>query len=172
MIIRGFLRGAGPPVRPGFGGPAVLPEVEGRVRGPGRERASLSAAESSCIRCPRTRRNSRPPKRISQLELLSGSEKDMLLAFAEAKGFQGLTEKEALGLAGIEPDKPSSSRPGSSRKRVRRASWPSRPFTSSSQESFDFLCAKITEFLGQFHEKHPDIRGVAPRQDRQTIRPG
>ena len=99
------------------------------------------------------------PKRISQLELLSGSEKDMLLVFAEGKGFQGLTEKEALGLAGIDGQALElAARKLEEDGRARILAF--SPLHVIAQSSLDFLCAKITEFLGQFHEKHPDIRGV------------
>jgi hypothetical protein len=50
------------------------------------------------------------------------------------------------------------------------------PLFLLSQESFDFLCGRILEFVGQYHAKHPESRGVGGRssevrasRDRQQL---
>ena len=85
----------------------------------------------------------------------------MILALAEAKGFQGLREKEILGFRRARARRHSSRRPGCSRRRGRSRILAFSPLFLLSQESFDFLCRRILEFVGQFHEKHPESRGVA-----------
>ncbi len=99
------------------------------------------------------------PKRLAQLKLLAGDAKDMVLAFAEGKGFQGLTEKEAQGLARIDLDGlETAARKLEEEGRARILAF--APLHVIAQSSLDFLCGKIAEFVGQFHEKHPDVRGV------------
>ena len=84
----------------------------------------------------------------------------MILALAEAKGFQGLREKEILEFAGLEPDDlETAARLLEEEGKARILAF--SPLFLLSQESFDFLCGRILEFVGQFHEKHPESRGVA-----------
>ncbi len=100
------------------------------------------------------------PKRLAQLELLAGDKTDMLLAFAEGKGFQGLTEKEALGIARIDQEALElAARTLEEEGRARILAF--SPLHLIAQSSLDFLCRKIVEFIGQFHEKHPEVRGVS-----------
>jgi len=102
----------------------------------------------------------RTPKRLARLELLAGGPKDMILALAEAKGFQGLREKEILDFAGLEPDDlETAARLLEEAGKARILAF--SPLFLLSQENFDFLCGRILEFVGQFHEKHPESRGVA-----------
>ncbi len=102
----------------------------------------------------------RAPKRLARLELLADGPKDMILALAEAKGFQGLREKEILEFAGLEPDAlETAARLLEEEGKARILAF--SPLFLLSQESFDFLCGRILEFVGQFHEKHPESRGVA-----------
>jgi selenocysteine-specific elongation factor len=102
----------------------------------------------------------RTPKRLARLELLTGGPKDMILALAEAKGFQGLREKEILDFAGLEPgDMDTAARSLEEEGKARILAF--SPLFLLSQENFDFLCGRILEFVGQFHEKHPESRGVA-----------
>ncbi len=100
------------------------------------------------------------PKRLAGLRLLAGDAKDMVLAMAEAKGFQGLREKEIVDFSGLEPgdlETPARLLEEEGKARILAFS----PLFLLSQESFDFLCGRILEFLGQFHAKHPESRGVA-----------
>jgi selenocysteine-specific elongation factor len=102
----------------------------------------------------------RTPKRLARLGLLAGGPKDMILALAEAKGFQGLREKEILDFAGLEPDDlETAARLLEEEGKARILAF--SPLFLLSQESFDFLCERILEFVGQFHAKHPESRGVA-----------
>jgi selenocysteine-specific elongation factor len=99
------------------------------------------------------------PKRLALLALLAGDEKDMVLAFAEERGYKGLTEKEALalthiGVVALEAAARSLEEDG--KARILAFS----PLVILAQSSLDFLCGKISEFVGQFHEKHPEARGV------------
>jgi selenocysteine-specific elongation factor len=99
------------------------------------------------------------PKRHEQLVLLSGDEKDMVLAFAEIKGFQGLTEKEALGMARIDAEHlEAAARRLEEDGRARILSF--SPLHVIAQSSLDFLGRKVVEFTGLFHEKHPELRGI------------
>jgi len=99
-------------------------------------------------------------KRLPMLELLSGDEKDMLLALAEEKGFEGLREKDALALSNVEPEKlEAAARKLEEEGKARILVF--SPLFILSQESFEFLGRRIVEFLAQFHEKHSDARGVA-----------
>jgi len=99
-------------------------------------------------------------KRIPMLERLSGDEKDMLLVLAEEKGFEGLREKEALEFSSVEPEKlEDAARKLEEEGKARILVF--SPLFILSQESFEFLCRRIVEFLAQFHEKHSDARGVA-----------
>ena len=83
----------------------------------------------------------------------------MILALAEAKGFEGLREKEIHDFAGLEPDDmESAARLLEEKGKVRILGF--SPLFLLSQESFDFLCGRILEFVGQFHAKHPESRGV------------
>ena len=98
-------------------------------------------------------------KRIPMLERLSGDEKDMLLALAEEKGFEGLREKDVLALSNVEPEKlEAAARKLEEEGKARILVF--SPLLILSQESFEFLCRRIVEFLAQFHEKHPNARGV------------
>ncbi len=102
----------------------------------------------------------RTPKRLAGLDLLAGDAKDMVLALAEAKGFQGLREKEIVEFSGLEPEDletPARLLEEEGKARILAFS----PLFLLSQESFDFLCGRILEFVGQFHAKHPESRGVA-----------
>ena len=102
----------------------------------------------------------RTPKRLAGLGLLAGDAKDMVLALAEAKGFQGLREKEIVDFSGLEPEAletPARLLEEEGKARILAFS----PLFLLSQESFDFLCGRILEFVGQFHAKHPESRGVA-----------
>ena len=102
----------------------------------------------------------RTPKRLAVLSLLAGDTKDMVLALAESKGFQGLREKEIVEFSGMEPEDlemPARLLEEEGKARILAFS----PLFLLSQESFDFLCGRILEFVGQFHAKHPESRGVA-----------
>jgi selenocysteine-specific elongation factor len=99
-------------------------------------------------------------KRLPMLELLSGDEKDMLLALADEKGFEGLREKDALALSNVEPERlEAAARKLEEEGKARILVF--SPLFILSQESFEFLCRRIVEFLAQFHEKHSDARGAA-----------
>jgi selenocysteine-specific elongation factor len=101
----------------------------------------------------------RTPKRLARLALLAAGPKEMILALAEAKGFQGLREKEILDFAGLEPDEmETAARLLEEEGRARILGF--SPLFLLSQESFDFLCGRILEFVGQYHAKHPESRGV------------
>lgn len=102
----------------------------------------------------------RTPKRLAGLGLLAGDAKDMVLALAEAKGFQGLREKEIVDFSALDPEDleaPARQLEEEGKARILAFS----PLFLLSQESFDFLCGRILEFVGQFHAKHPESRGVA-----------
>jgi len=101
----------------------------------------------------------RSAKRIPILELLSGDEKDMLLGLAREKGFEGLRETDVLGISNVEPERlEEAARKLEEEGKARILTF--TPLFILSQESFEFLCLRILEFLAQFHEKHSDARGV------------
>jgi len=98
-------------------------------------------------------------KRIPKLELLSGDEKDMLLALADEKGFKGLRETDVLAFSKVEPERlEAAAQKLEEEGKARILAF--SPLYILSQESFEFLCRRIVEFLAQFHEKHSDARGV------------
>jgi selenocysteine-specific elongation factor len=99
-------------------------------------------------------------KRLPLLELLSGDVPDMLLAFAEEKGFQGVREREILertrlDASGLE----TAARKLEEGGKARILSF--SPLHVVSQGCLEYLCRRIDEFITQFHEKHPEARGVA-----------
>ena len=100
------------------------------------------------------------PKRLARLDLLAGGPKDMILALAEAKGFEGLREKEILEFSGLTPEDMETAA-GRLEEEGKARILAFSPLFILSQESFDFLCGRILEFVGQFHAKHPESRGVA-----------
>lgn len=98
-------------------------------------------------------------KRIPKLELLSGNEKDMLLALTDEKSFEGLRERDVLALSNVEPERlEAAARKLEEEGKARILAF--SPLYILSQESLEFLCRRIVEFLAQFHEKHQDARGV------------
>ncbi|MGD2246470.1 MAG: SelB C-terminal domain-containing protein [Candidatus Aminicenantes bacterium] len=99
-------------------------------------------------------------KRIALLEALQGDKKNMLLALAQDKGIRGLGEKEIRAFS------------SSSWKSILRVTQELEgegqvrilsfdPLFLLSQESFNFLCQKIIEFLAHFHEKYPEQSGAS-----------
>ena len=101
----------------------------------------------------------RTAKRLDRLDLLAGGPKDMILGLAEAKGFEGLREKEIQDFAGLGPDDmETATRLLEEEGKVRILAF--SPLFLLSQESFEFLNGRILEFVGQFHAKHPESRGV------------
>ncbi len=98
-------------------------------------------------------------KRRALLEGLSRGEREMLLAFAEMKGIQGLREEELTFLCRL--DRPrlealASTLEGEGRLRILSFS----PLVVVSQESLDFLRRRLSAYLAQFHKKHPGRKGV------------
>ena len=121
-------------------------------------RARRSAGGSCSTPFPRTRRSSGRPKG-SPASSSSPADEGHAPRLAEEKGFQGLREKEILDFAGLEPDElETAARLLEEEGKARILGF--SPLFLLSQESFDFLCRRILEFVGQFHDKHPESRGV------------
>lgn len=98
-------------------------------------------------------------KRISFLRHLLGNERSMILALCQEKGIQGLKERElrdfcCLSAASLQ----LLSQDLEERGKIRILSF--SPLFLLSQESFHFICQKIISFLSQYHQKHPEERGV------------
>ena len=99
-------------------------------------------------------------KRVARLDLLAGGPKEMILGLAEARGFEGLRENEILDFSGLEPEAmEAAARLLEEEGRLRILGF--SPLFLLAQESFDFLCGRILEFVGLFHDRHPEARGVA-----------
>lgn len=109
--------------------------------------------------CPEDPEKGRPSRRIALLKRLSRDEKEMLLALTEEKGIQGLKAPELtdfcrLSRARIE----SLARQLEGEGSIRILSF--SPFTAVSQKAMDFLRKRILSYIGQYHEKHADRRGI------------
>jgi len=99
-------------------------------------------------------------KRVSFLELLRGDEKAMLAALTQEKGIQGLREREVLNFCRL--SKNSLRKIGQELEqegKIRILSF--APLFLVYQPSLVFLSEKIIAYLEQFHEKHPEERGVS-----------
>ncbi len=99
-------------------------------------------------------------KKIAFLERLQGDEKEMLLALVQEKGLKGLKEREITRFSALIKriiQRLAQELEVEGKIRILTFS----PLFLLSQESLDFLCQKIIRFLAQFHESHPDEKGVS-----------
>jgi selenocysteine-specific elongation factor len=102
-------------------------------------------------------------KRLELLQELMGDEKGMVLAKTRLRGVKGLAERELAGFSSLSKDtllKLSRQLEGEGKVRILSFS----PLFLLSQESFNFLCARILAFLTESHEKHPEDFGVLPER--------
>ncbi len=117
---------------------------EGRVLNPFSEKISQGKIE----------------KRIAFLKHLQGDEKEMVFALAQEKGLKGLKERDITDFSSLAkriPQRLAQELEAEGKIRILTFS----PLFLLSQESFDFLCQTILSFLAQFHESHPDQKGVS-----------
>lgn len=101
----------------------------------------------------------RTPRRLERLALLAGGTADMVLALAEARGFQGLHEKETLDFARVEAAELERAA-GLLEEQGRARILAFTPLHLLSQRSFEFLCERILDLVGRHHAAHPASRGV------------
>jgi len=98
-------------------------------------------------------------KRVKLLGRLAGNEADMLSALCRERGVQGLTETELREFCRLDAERLELlSRTLEAEGSVKILAF--SPLFLLSTESFDFLLDKLTDFLVQFHEKHPGDRGI------------
>ena len=84
----------------------------------------------------------------------------MLFALVQEKGLKGLEEREITDFSSLATrilQRLAQELEAESKIRILTFS----PLFLLSQESFDFLCQTILSFLAQFHESHPDEKGVS-----------
>jgi len=106
-------------------------------------------------------------KKIAFLERLRGDEKEMLLALAQEKGLKGLKERDITQFSSlIKRIIQRLAQEFEAEGKIRILTF--SPLFLLSQESLDFLCQKILRFLAQFHESHPEQKGVS--QEELTTR--
>lgn len=99
-------------------------------------------------------------KRVAYLKQLQGDEKDMLFALIQAKGVQGLKEREIGDFCSLE--KHSLHRicqELEAEGKIKILAF--SPLFIFSQKSFDFLLGRILAFIAQFHEKNPEKTGLS-----------
>ncbi len=99
-------------------------------------------------------------KKLAFLRRLQGDEKEMLFALVQEKGLKGLEEREITDFSSLAKrilQRLAQELEAESKIRILTFS----PLFLLSQESFDFLCQTILSFLAQFHESHPDEKGVS-----------
>ena len=105
-------------------------------------------------------RGKKVAKRMSFLELLGGDDKAMLATLTQEKGIQGLREREVLNFCRL--SKNSLRKIGQELEqegKIRILSFV--PLFLIYQPSLVFLSEKIIAYIEQFHQKHPEERGVS-----------
>jgi selenocysteine-specific elongation factor len=101
----------------------------------------------------------RPGKRQKILPPPAGSEKERLAALCREKGFRGLRERDLADLGYLSDEKLQAlGEQLEAEGKVKILSF--RPLFLISQESFNYLCEKMLAYLGQFHAKHPSMKGI------------
>ncbi|NIM58522.1 MAG: hypothetical protein GTO16_06215 [Candidatus Aminicenantes bacterium] len=99
-------------------------------------------------------------KKIAFLERLQGDEKEMLLALVQEKGHKGLKERDITQFTSLIKriiQRLAQELEAEGKIRILTFS----PLFLLSQESLDFLCKRILRFLAQFHQSHPEQKGVS-----------
>jgi selenocysteine-specific elongation factor len=99
-------------------------------------------------------------KKLAFLQHLQGDEKEMLFTLVQEKGLKGLKEIEITDFSSLVTrilQRLAQELEAEGKIRILTFS----PLFLLSQESFDFLCQTILSFLAQFHESHPDEKGVS-----------
>jgi len=102
-------------------------------------------------------------KRIAFLKRLQGDEKEMVFTLVQEKGLKGIKEREIDDFSSLATrilQRLAQELEAEGKIRILTFS----PLFLLSQESLDFLCQTILSFLAQFHESHPDQKGVSPER--------
>lgn len=104
-------------------------------------------------------------RRLKFLQGLLGNEKEMLLALIQFKGIFGVQEKEAFRFGHhTKGSLLELSQELEAEGKIRILEF--SPLFMISQSAVAFLCDKVLDFLGQYHEKHPGEFGA----QREKIR--
>jgi selenocysteine-specific elongation factor len=104
-------------------------------------------------------------RRVTYLQGLLGNEKEMLLALIQFKGIFGVQEKEAFRFGHhTKSSLLELSQELEAEGKIRILEF--SPLFVISQSALSFLCDKVLDFLGQYHEKHPGDVGA----QREKIR--
>ncbi len=109
-------------------------------------------------------------KRVAYLRQLKRNEKDMLFALVQAKGVQGLKEREIRDFCSLERrslHRISQELEAEGKIKILAFS----PLFIFSQKSFDFLSGRILVFITQFHEENPEKTGVSFQRIKKRFGP-
>lgn len=108
-------------------------------------------------------------KRWDYLRLLSGNEKQMILALAQERGFKGLGESEIQSFSSLTLTSISSrARELEEEGMVRIIAF--SPIFLLAQASLDYLCCKIMAYLDKTHDENPDRMGISPEEIKKKFR--
>jgi selenocysteine-specific elongation factor len=108
-------------------------------------------------------------RRLELLRGLSGNMKEMVLANTRLGGIKGITEKELTEFSSLPRDTILKlSRQLEEEGKIRILSF--SPLSLLSQESFDFLCSRVLDYLSEFHKKYPEDFGVSPTKIQKRFR--
>ena len=100
-------------------------------------------------------------RRLKLLRELSGDEKRMVLVYTRLGNVKGITERELTEFSSLPRDSLLRlSRQLEEEGEIRILSF--SPLSLLAQESFDFLCRRVLEYLSEFHEKYPEDFGLSP----------
>jgi len=99
-------------------------------------------------------------KRVAFLERLQGDEKEMLYALVQERGLKGLKERNITDFSSLAKKiLQCLAQELEAEGKIRILTF--SPLFILSQESLDFLCQKILRFVAQFHNRHPEQKGVS-----------
>ncbi len=108
-------------------------------------------------------------RRVDYLKALNGGEKQMLYALTEHKGVKGLSGGEISEFSSIS-DKSLRihAQELESDGRIKILSF--EPLYLLAESSFDFLCARLLNFVESQHRSKPDLLGITSKSLRARFR--
>jgi selenocysteine-specific elongation factor len=102
----------------------------------------------------------KPSKRKSLLEGLSRGEREMILALAETKGIQGLSEDEVAAVCRLDAARIEQLARGLEEGGELRI-FAFSPLSLVLQDSLDFLRRRVSSYIAQYLKKHPGREGAS-----------
>jgi selenocysteine-specific elongation factor len=108
-------------------------------------------------------------RRVDYLMALNGGEKEMLYALTEHKGVKGLSGGEISEFSNIsEKALRMRAQELESEGRIKILSF--EPLYLLAESSFDFLCARLLNFVESQHRSKPDLLGISSKSLRARFR--